>query len=71
MFANNYDSCSRFDNNQTDCNTAKGLGNSVCEYNVDTFKCMANYSKNAFGISKIKTDKLIKKLNKNLKYCIK
>ena len=69
MFANNYDSCSRFDNNQTGCNSARGLGNSVCGYNVETNKCTANYSTNTFGKRKVKNVKVknvkVKKLNKN------
>jgi hypothetical protein len=48
----NYDSCSRFDNNGAECNNSRGLANSRCEYSEDTKLCRANYSENVnnFGI---------------------
>ena len=39
----NYDSCSRFDNNGAECNNSRGLANSKCEYSEDTKLCRANY----------------------------
>jgi hypothetical protein len=46
LVPDNYDTCSRFDNNQSECNTARGLGNSKCEYSENTRLCKANYSEN-------------------------
>jgi hypothetical protein len=49
----NYDSCSRFDNNEGECNSSRGLANSKCEYSENTKLCKANYSENVnnFGSS--------------------
>ena len=40
----NYDSCSRFDNKEPECNEGRGLANSKCEYSTETKLCKANYS---------------------------
>ena len=43
MYADNHDSCSRFNNKETECNQARGLGNNPCLYNTSTKKCVTNY----------------------------
>jgi len=69
MLAGNHDTCSRFDNNQKECSTAKGLGNSSCVFNEETKKCKADYN-TKFGRSKnFKKSKKFKnsKKSKNFK----
>ena len=53
LVPDDYDTCSRFDNNQSECNNARGLANSKCEYSENTRLCKANYSENVnnFGSS--------------------
>jgi len=52
MLPANYDTCSRFDNNKTSCNSSKGLGNSDCFYDEQSKKCKAGY--NTFQKKKVK-----------------
>ena len=61
MLTANYDTCSRFDNNATSCNQAKGLANSSCKYLPEIKKCRAEYTPQAttkFGKKKLKKGKV-------------
>ena len=44
LLPDNYDSCSRFDNDEPGCNTSTGLANSKCMYSIETKLCKADYS---------------------------
>jgi hypothetical protein len=67
MLTGNYDSCSRNDNKETECNSSKGLGNSACVYNQQSKKCKANYTQ--FGKKKVKF--ILKKESSGIKYNLK
>jgi hypothetical protein len=44
LLPDNYDSCSRFDNDEPGCNISTGLANSKCMYSIETKLCKADYS---------------------------